>query len=200
MSKAWEKQQSRGAKWTNLIVAVLDLQPNQTTKKATNAWAVGRAGQCRASSSSSRMRMRYNCYCTQCPGSDIHLRRAFPLAVCINSIRKPLATQTMHFKAHPKVTHDLTDNACLIRGKHISYISNMELLAVEALLFSDWQLRLEAPREICSSACISAKAWVLIVSWRERQARTGRDPCHDRAGALTDFPHIWVNHTTCFWH
>ncbi len=129
MSKAWEKQQSHGTIWTNLIVSVLDLRPNQTTKKATNAWAVGRVGQCRASS---RMRMRYNSYCTQCPSSDIHLRRAFPLAVCINSIRKPLATQTIHFKAHPNVTHDLTDKACLVTGKHIGYISNME----------SWQLSL----------------------------------------------------------
>lgn len=60
------------------------------------------------------------------PCSDINLRLAFPLAVCINSIRKPLATQTIHFKAHPNVTHDLTDNACLIRGKRIGYISIVE--------------------------------------------------------------------------
>lgn len=132
MSKAWEKQQSCGTKWTNLIVPVLDLRPNQTTKKATSAWTVGRVGQHRATS---RMRRRYKCYCTQCSSSDIHLRLAFPLAVCINSIRKPLATQTIHFKAHPNVTHDLTDNTCLIRGKHIDYTSNMESLAVGPLLF-----------------------------------------------------------------
>lgn len=136
MSKAWEKQQSCGRKWTNLIVPVLDSWPNQTTMKATNAWTVGRVGQCGASS---RMKMRYNCYCTQCPSSDIHLCLAFPLAVCINSIRKPLA-KTIHFKAHPKVTHDLTDNTCLIRGKHIGYISNMESWQLSLSLFSDWQL------------------------------------------------------------
>lgn len=52
---------------------------------------------------------RYNC--TQCPGSDIHLHPAFPLAVCINSIRKPLAMQTIQFKAHPNITDNLADKA-----------------------------------------------------------------------------------------
>lgn len=37
MSKAWEEQQRRRTKRTNMIVPVLDLQPNQTTKKATDA-------------------------------------------------------------------------------------------------------------------------------------------------------------------
>lgn len=44
MSKAWEKQQSCSTEWTNLIIPVLDLWPNQTSKKATIAWTVGRAG------------------------------------------------------------------------------------------------------------------------------------------------------------
>lgn len=108
------------------------------TKKAASAWAVGRVGRCWASS---RMRMRYNCYCTQCPSSDIHLRLAFPLAVCINSIRKPLATQTIHFEAHPNVTRDLTDNARLIRGKTHRLCLQHGVLVVEPLLSS----RLAAP-------------------------------------------------------
>lgn len=180
MSKAWEKQQSCGTKWTNLIVPVLDLEPNQTTKKATNAWAVGRLGQCRACS---RMRRRYNCCCTQCPSSDIHLRLAFPLAVCINSIRKPLATQTIHFEAHPNITHDLTDNACLIRGKHIGYISNMDSWALEPFLFSNWMLCSKTPQKICSSACNSASLPLSL----------GQDTRHVQgkihAGAWTQNPH-----------
>lgn len=194
MSKAWEQQQSPCRKWTNLIVLVLDLWPNQTTKKATNAWALGRVRQCRASS---RMRTTYNCYCTQYPSSDIHLRLAFPLAVCINSIRKPLATQTIHFKAHPNVTHDLTDNTCLIRGKHIGYISNMESWQFPQTGSSGPKLHERFTR---SSVCIFAKALVLIVSWLENEARTGKDPCHDRTGAWTKSLHIWMIHTTGFWH
>lgn len=184
MSKAWEKQQGCGTKWTKLIVPVLDLQPNQTTKKATNAWAVGRLGQRRACS---RMRRRYNCCCTQCPSSDIHLRLAFPLAVCINSIRKPLATQTIHFEAHPNITHDLTDNACLIRGKHIGYISNMDSWAVAPFLFSNWML--------WSKSLLSL---LVCVSWPGHQARTGKDSCW----CLDTKPtySIWLIHTTCVWH
>lgn len=64
------------------------------------------------------------------------------------------------------------------------------VLAVEPPFFSDWQLRTKAPKGICSSACISAKARVLIVSWTEQQARTGKDLCRDRAGAWTQSLHI----------
>lgn len=127
-------------------------------RKQPMPWAVGRVSQCRASS---RMRMRYNSYCTQCPSSDIHLRLAFPLAVCINSIRKPLATQTIHFKAHPNVTHDLTDNTCLVRGKRIAYISNMEVLAVKPLPF----LRLAAPVQSCTRDLQAAQPASLLKPW-----------------------------------
>lgn len=116
---------------------------------------------------------------------------AFPLAVCINGIRKPLATQTIHFKAHPYVTHDLTDNARLIRGKHVGYISNMESWHL-SLSFLQTGSSSQKPRErfTSSSACISAKAHILIVCWPENQARRGRDLCHDRNAAWTQTPHI----------
>lgn len=99
--------------------------------------------------------MRYNSDCTQCPSYDIHLRLAFPLAVCINSIRKPLTTQTIHFKAHPNVTRDLTDNAGLIREKHIS---NMEPWHFWASPFS----RLAAPVKSSTRDLQAAQAASLL--------------------------------------
>ena len=149
---------------------------------------MGRVGQCRASS---RMRMRCNCDCTQCPSSDIHLRLAFPLAVCINSIRKPLATQTIYFKVHPYDTADLTDNNCLIRGKHIGYISNMESLPLSLPFLQTGSSNQKLPKRFTSSSAHSyAKARVLIVSWPENQARTWNDPCHDRIGPWRQSLHI----------
>lgn len=178
MSKAWERQQSRCTKRTNLTVPVLDVQPNQTTKKATNSWVVGRAGQCRPRS---RMRRRYKCCCTQCPRTDIHLCRAFPTAVCMNSFRKPLTTQTLHFKAHLNITLDWSDNACLVRGKHIGYPSNWDFWAVEPFLFAAQPASLQ----VCGS-------------WPEHQARAGKHPrwCLDTKPTYS----LWLIHTTCFWH
>lgn len=108
---------------------------------------------------SSRMRMRYNGYCTQCPGSDIHLCLAFPLAVCKNSIRKPLATQTIHFKVHPNVAYDWTDNTCLIRGE--THFQHGSLGSGASPLF----LRLAAPVQSSTRDLQAAQPASLLKPW-----------------------------------